>query len=74
MIDWPFIVGYVAIGSVALFLQYKSNVAALDKLAAAHERHIADLRLMIEVLQLLIMQGQETQPRPNRVTHAELEL
>jgi hypothetical protein len=65
--------GYVTIGSVALYLQFRSNVAALDKLAAAHERHTADLRMMIEVLQLMIMQGQET-ARPNRATHAEMEL
>lgn len=74
MIEWPIVIGgYLAIGSIALYLQYLSFRLSLDRLSAEHERHTADLRMMIEVLQLMIMQGQET-PRPNRVTHAELDL
>ena len=59
MIDWPFIIGYVAIGSVALYLQYRSNVQALDKLSAEHERHTADLKMTLEVLQLDLMHARE---------------
>jgi hypothetical protein len=74
VIDWPFILGYVTIGSVALYLQFKSNIAALDKLAAAHERNVTDLKTTIEVLQLALMNAQEIKrARPNRVTHAEFD-
>ena len=54
MIDWPFIIGYVAIGSVALFLQYKSNIAALDRLAEAHQQNVTDLRRTIDLLKMEI--------------------
>jgi len=61
VIDWPVVIGgYLAIGVVALYLQHRYSIAALDRLAEAHERNVTDLKMMIEVLQLVIMQGQET--------------
>jgi hypothetical protein len=70
VIDWPVVIGgYLAIGSLALYIQYKSNIAALDKLSEAHQRNVADLHLVIEVLQLALMSAQE-----HAKEHAELEL
>ena len=52
MIDWPWVVfGYLSFGSMALYMMYRSHIAALDKLAEAHARHVADLRQTIEMLQ-----------------------
>ena len=45
-----FIIGYVTIGSVALYLQFRSNVTAMDKLSDEHQQHTADLRHINEKL------------------------
>ena len=77
MIEWPWVAaGYLSFGVVALYLQHLTNVAALDRLATAHEHHVLDLRQAIEILQLDLLHARETmtQARPNRATHAELEL
>lgn len=57
MLDWGHLhwaLTYLTIGSVALYLQYRSNIAAMDKLASAHEQHAADLRIVIEDLQTVL--------------------
>jgi hypothetical protein len=62
MIDWPwlgFLLGYFGIAGIALWFQFKSNLAALDKLSEEHERHTADLRMTIEVLQLDLMHARD---------------
>jgi len=76
MIPWDwlgFVGGYVTIGSVALYLQFKSNIAALDRMTAAHAANVKDLKMMIEVLQLALMHQQDIAGQ-GRPTHAELEL
>jgi hypothetical protein len=74
MIDWPWVVfGYLSFGSMAVFMQYKGYVTAMDKLGEAHERHVADLREEIEILQMDLIHARDTQlARLNRVTHADL--
>ena len=73
MIDWPWVVfGYLGFGTMAFYLQHRYSLTALDKVAAAHDRNVADLHLMIEVLQLALLHEQEIKAaRPNRVTHAD---
>jgi len=76
MIDWPwgiFLFGYTGIAMVALYVQFRSNIAAMDKLNDAHERHVTDLREAISILQLDLLHARETvtHARPNRVTHAD---
>jgi len=71
-LHWAFT--YLTIGTVALWLQHKTNSIALEKLSQEHEKHTADLKFMIEILQLALMHEQEVKARPNRVTHAEAEL
>ena len=64
--------GYTGIAVIALYLQFRYSITALDKVAAAHDRNVADLHLMIEVLQLALLHEQEIKAaRPNRVTHAD---
>jgi hypothetical protein len=76
VIDWPWIsllLGYTSIAGIALYVQFRSNIAAIDKLGEAHERHVADLREAIEILQLDLIHARDTQlARLNRVTHADL--
>jgi hypothetical protein len=77
VIDWPwlgFFLGYTSISVVALYVQFRSNIAAMDKLNDAHERHVTDLREAVSILQLDLLHARETmtQARPNRVTHADL--
>jgi hypothetical protein len=73
MIDWPVVIGgYLAIGSLAIYVQYKANIAALDRLVAAHKQNLGDLHLMIEILQMSLLHEQEVKTaRLNRVTHAD---
>jgi hypothetical protein len=73
VIDWPWVVfGYLSFGSMALYLQHRYNSAAMDKLTAAHERNVLDLKMMIEVLQLALMNEQDAkQARLNSLTHAD---
>lgn len=73
MIDWPIVIGgYLAIGSLALYIQYKANLAALDRLTMAHKQNVNDLHLMIEILQMSLLHEQEVKAHKlNRVTHAD---
>jgi hypothetical protein len=63
VIDWPFILGYVTIGSVALYMQFRSNIAAMDRLNEAHDRHVEDLRQAIEILQLDLIHARDLAQR-----------
>jgi type II secretory pathway component PulJ len=75
VIDWPWVAfGWLSIGSLAIYLQYRANIAAMDRLSAEHYQHTTDLREAIAILQLDLMHARETMThaRPNRVTHADL--
>ena len=72
VIDWPWVAfSYISFGSLALYLQYRTHVAALDRLMTAHDKNVADLKMMIEVLQLALMHQESKAGRLNRVTHAD---
>jgi hypothetical protein len=66
MIDWPwlgFLLGYTSIAVMALYVQFRTNIAAMDKLGEAHDRHVEDLRQAIEILQLDLIHARDLAQR-----------
>ncbi len=62
MIDWPWIsllLGYTSIAGIALYVQFRTNISAMDRLNEAHDRHVEDLRQAIEILQLDLIHARD---------------